>query len=127
MPGASKSLAVETISAGQALFAVYKDAMEAQALALVGCKMRAAQALYRDEVAGAIVPMDEGECITELARDVLKGAELDDLQSLFADEMTVSNSFMGNTTGFSPVLIPLKPNIWQEWVLDHLGTQRRST
>ena len=69
------------------MFAVYKDAMEAQALALMGRKMRAAQTLYGDEVGGAIVPVEEGDFITELAREVLHGAELDDLQSLFADEM----------------------------------------
>ncbi len=69
----------------KAVFAVYKDAMEARALALMGCKMRAAQTLYGDEVGGAIVPVEEGDFITELAREVLQGAELDDLQSLFAD------------------------------------------
>ena len=44
----------------KAVFAVYKDAMEAQALALMGRKMRAAQTLYGDEVGGAIVPVEEG-------------------------------------------------------------------
>ena len=76
----------------KAVFAVYKDAMEAQALALMGRKMLAAQSLYGDEGGGAIVPAEEGDFITELAREVLRGAELDDLQSLFADEMRVSNS-----------------------------------
>jgi len=56
-------------------------------LALIGRKMRAAQLLYGDSVGGAIIPSDEGDFITELAREVLRGAELDDLQSLFADEM----------------------------------------
>ena len=72
--------------------------MEAQALALMGRKMRAAQLLYGDNVGGAIVPVEEGDFITELAREVLRGAELDDLQSLFADEMQVSNSPMGCPT-----------------------------
>lgn len=44
-----------------------------------------------DEVGGAIVPVEEGDFITELAREVLRSAELDDLQSLFAVEMQVSN------------------------------------
>jgi hypothetical protein len=101
----------------KAVFAVYKDAMEAQALALMGRKMRAAQTLYGDEVGGAIVPVEEGDFITELAREVLRGAELDDLQSLFADEMRVSNSPMGCPTELSPLLLPVKT--WLEWALEH--------
>jgi hypothetical protein len=50
---------------------------------------------------------------------VLRGAELDDLQSLFAGEMNVSNSPLGCPTETSPVLIPVKPKTWQEWVLEH--------
>jgi hypothetical protein len=53
--------------------------------------------------------VEEGDFITELAREVLRGAELDDLQSLFADEMRVSNSPMGCPTEISPVLIPVNP------------------
>ena len=68
----------------KAVFAVYKDAMEAQALALMGGKLRVAQNLYGDEVGDAILPVEEGDFITELAREVLRGAELDDLQTLFA-------------------------------------------
>jgi hypothetical protein len=100
----------------KAVFAVYKDAMEAQALALMGRKMRAAQTLYGDEVGGAIVPVEEGDFITELAREVLRGAELDDLQSLFADEMRVSNSPMGCPTEVSPVQAPVQPRTWDEWL-----------
>lgn len=113
-----------------AVFAIYKDAKEALALALMGRKMRAAQTLYGDEDGSAIVPVEEGNFITELAREVLQGAELDDLQSLFADEMNASNSPMGCPTETSPVLIPVKPKTWQEWVLEHQVTQaaeRRST
>ncbi len=100
----------------KAVFAVYKDAMEAQALALMGRKMRATQMLYGDEVGGAIVPSEDGDFITELAREVLRGAELDDLQSLFADEMRVSNSPMGCPTEVSPVLVPAQPRTWDEWL-----------
>jgi hypothetical protein len=103
----------------KAVFAVYKDAMEAQALALMGRKMRAAQTLYGDDVGGAIVPVEEGDFITELAREVLCGAELDDLQSLFADEMRVSNSPMGCPTEISPVLIHVSPKTWLDWALEH--------
>lgn len=103
----------------KAVFAVYKSAMEAQALALMGRKMRAAQTLYGDEVGGAIVPVEEGDFITELAREVLRGAELNDLQSLFADEMNVSNSLLGCPTEIIPVLIPVRPKTWQEWAYEH--------
>ena len=61
----------------------------------------------------------------ELAREVLRGAALDDLQSLFADEMCVSNSPMGCPKEISPVLIPVKT--WLDWALEHQATQRRST
>lgn len=110
------------------VFAVYKDAMEAQALALMGRKMRAAQTLYGDEVGGAIVPTEEGDFITELAREVLRGAELDDLQSLFADEMNVSNSPLGCPTEVSPVLVPVPtaPVTWDEWIRQHQGVRRIS-
>ena len=60
--------------------------------------MRAAQTLYGDEVGGAIVPVEEGDFITELAREVLRGGEQDDLQSLFADERRGSNSLTGYPT-----------------------------
>jgi len=90
--------------------------MEAQALALMGRKMRVAQTLYGDEVGGAIVPVEEGDFITELAREVLRGADLDDLQSLFADEMRVSNSPMGCPTESSPILVPVQPRTWDEWL-----------
>jgi hypothetical protein len=105
----------------KAVFTVYKDAMEAQALALMGRKMRAAQTLYGDEVGGAIVPVEDGDFITELAREVLSGAELDDLQSLFADEMRVSNSPMGSPTEISPLMVPVLPasQTWEEWLRQH--------
>jgi hypothetical protein len=101
------------------VLAVYKNAMEAQALSLMRLKMCAAQTLYGDEVDGAIVPVEEGDFISELAWEVLRGGELDDLQSLFADEMRVSNSSMGSPTEISPVLIPVSPKYWLDWVLEH--------
>jgi len=100
----------------KAIFAVYRGTMEAQALALMGRKMRAAQLLYGDNVGGAIVPVEDGDFITELAREVLRGAELDDLQSLFADEMQMSNSPMGCPTETSPILVPVLPRTWDEWL-----------
>jgi len=100
----------------KAVFSVYRGTMEAQALALMGRKMRAAQLLYGDNVGGAIVPVEEGDFITELAREVLRGAQLDDLQSLFADEMQMSNSPMGCPIETSPILVPIQPRTWGEWL-----------
>jgi hypothetical protein len=57
----------------KAVFSVYNSAMEARALALMGRKMKAAQLVYGDEVGGAIVPEDEGDFLTQLARDVQTG------------------------------------------------------
>ncbi|GIV63632.1 MAG: DUF6094 domain-containing protein [Chloroflexota bacterium] len=100
----------------KAVFSVYRGTMEAQALALMGRKMRAAQLLYGDNVGGAIVPLEDGDFITELAREVLRGAQLDDLQSLFADEMQMSNSPMGCPTETSSILVPIQPRTWDEWL-----------
>ena len=57
---------------------------------------------------------------------MLRGAELDDLQSLFADEMQVCkldevqrHSPMGSPTETSPVLIPVSPKTWLDWALEH--------
>jgi hypothetical protein len=74
-----------------------------------------------------IVSAEKCDFITELAREVLHGAELDDLQSLFADEMRVTNSPMGRPTEVSPVLIPVSPKTWLDWALEHQAAQRRST
>ena len=90
----------------KAVFAVYSSAMEATALALMGKKMKAAQLVYGDEVGGAIVPEEEGDFLTQLARDVLEGAKLSDLQTLFADDLQVSHNPMGSLTTPSAVIIP---------------------
>jgi hypothetical protein len=103
----------------KAMFAVYWDTMKAKVLVLMRCKMRVAQLLYGDNVGGAIVPVEEGDFITELVREVLRGAELDDLQSLFADEIRVTNSPMGCPTEISLVMIPVNPKTWLDWVLEH--------
>ena len=106
----------------KAIFTVYQNTLEEQALSLMGRKMRAAQLLYGDEVGGAIVEAEEGDFLTELAREVLQGAELHDLQSLFADESHLSSSAMGCPTEPSAPLVPLPPPpfatkqmSWQEW------------
>jgi len=89
----------------KAIFSVYSSAMEATALALMGKKMKAAQLVYGDEVGGAIVPDEEGDFLTQLARDVLEGAKLSDLQTLFADDLQVSHNPMGSLTAPSAVIV----------------------
>jgi hypothetical protein len=103
----------------KAIFSVYSDAMEARALALMGQKMKAAQLLYGDEVGGAIVPEEDGDILMKLAREVLEAADLPDLQSLFADEVVVSNSPMGCPTAPSaPLPVPEMPKVvsWADWM-----------
>ena len=73
----------------KAVFAIYNNAMEARALALMGQKMKAGQTLYGDEVGGAIVPEDEGDLLLKLAREALNKADIPDLQSLFAENCQV--------------------------------------
>jgi hypothetical protein len=79
--------------------------------------MRAAQLLYGDEVGGAIVPEDDGDFLTQLARDILKGAKLDDLQSLFADDSRVSHSPLGCPTmpSASMPVVQLTFQSWEQW------------
>jgi len=103
----------------KAIFSVYSEAMEARALALMGQKMKAAQLLYGDEVGGAIIEQDEGDILMKLAREALESADLPDLQSLFADEVVVSNSPMGCPTAPSVRLpVPEMPKTvsWSDWM-----------
>ncbi len=104
----------------KAIYSVYSEAMEARALALMGRKMKAAQLLYGDEVGGAIVEEDEGDILMKLAREALESADLPDLQSLFADEVVVSNSPMGCPTVPSATLpVHEMPKVisWSDWML----------
>lgn len=105
----------------KAVFSIYSSTMEAKALLLMGRKMKAAQLLFGDEVGGAIVPEDDGDFLTQLARDVLNGTKLADLQTLFADEMQVSNSPLGSLTETSPLMVPVVPasQTWGEWLRQH--------
>ena len=103
----------------KAIFSVYSDAMEARALALMGAKMKAAQLLYGDEVGGAIVPEEDGDILMKLAREALEAADLPDLQSLFADDVAVSNSPLGCPTAPSaPLPVPETATVisWAEWI-----------
>ena len=91
--------------------------MEAAALRLMGRKMKAAQLVYGDEVGGAIVPEEETDFLTQLARDVLDGAKLPDLQTLFADDLQVSHNPMGSMTIPSAAIVPgPKMLTWEDWV-----------
>jgi hypothetical protein len=110
----------------KAIFSVYTSAMEATALALMGRKMKAAQLVYGDEVGGAIVPEEEGDFLTQLARDVLDGAKLSDLQTLFADDLQVSHNPMGSLTTPSAVIVPgPKVMTWDDWVSQKTVVVRR--
>jgi hypothetical protein len=111
----------------KAIFSVYSTAMEATALALMGRKMKAAQLVYGDEVGGAIVPEEEGDFLTQLARDVLDGAKLSDLQTLFADDLQVSHNPMGSLTTPSAVIVPgPKVMTWDDWVSQKTFVVRRT-
>lgn len=113
----------------KAIFSVYSEAMEARALALMGQKMKAAQLLYGDEVGGAIVPEEDGDILIKLAREALESADLPDLQSLFADEVVVSNSPMGCPTAPSaPLPVPEIPKTvsWSVWMTNK-GVAGRSS
>ena len=78
---------------------------------------KAAQLVYGDEVGGAIVPEEETDFLTQLARDVLDGAKLPDLQTLFADDMQVSHNPMGSLTTQSAAIVPgPKVLTWEDWV-----------
>jgi superfamily II DNA or RNA helicase len=119
----------------KAIFCVYSSSLEGSALALMGKKMKAAQLLYGDEVGGAIVPTDDGDFLTQLARDVLSNNKLPDLSSLFATE--ASHVKMADVWGNMPskdLIVPVEnPNAtettWEDWMkqhgLNHSPTKRK--
>lgn len=91
------------------VFASYSGTLEEQALALQGRKMKAAQLLYGQQVEGAIVPEDDGDFITELARTVLEGKDLPDLQVLFTVRRAETLSSLGCPTAISPRIVASQP------------------
>jgi hypothetical protein len=98
----------------KAVFAVYQGTMEARALELMGKKMKAAQLLYGDEVGGAIVPDEDGDFLTQLARDVLDGVSMQDLTTLFAEDAKISHGTLGSMTQPSEdMIIPVET--WEAW------------
>jgi hypothetical protein len=93
----------------------------------MGRKMKDSQLVYADELVVAIVPEEEGDFLTQLARDVLEGAKLSDLQTLFADDLQVSHNPMGCLTTPSAVIIPgPKVMTWDEWVSQKTVVARRT-
>ncbi|HKJ80297.1 MAG TPA: hypothetical protein VKA10_12210, partial [Prolixibacteraceae bacterium] len=77
---------------------------------------------------GAIVPEEESDILMKLAREALESADLPDLQSLFADEVVVSNSPMGSrTTPSVPLPVPEMPTVisWAEWMTKKGVTSRK--
>jgi predicted RNA-binding Zn-ribbon protein involved in translation (DUF1610 family) len=69
-------------------FAVYQGTMEHRAVAHVGKKVAAAQLLYGDDVAGALVDQAGvgGSLLEELAREVVANTDIPDLGELFVQK-----------------------------------------
>jgi len=69
-------------------FAVYEGTMEHRAVAHVGKKVAAAQLLYGDDVAGALVSQAGvgGSFLEELAREVVANTDIPDLGELFVQK-----------------------------------------
>jgi len=105
------------------VFVAYANTLEESALALMGQKMGAAQLLYGDEVAGALVPEGTGDFLTQLAKTVLENKELPDLQSLFAELQPTTGSPMGSPTARSPQLRFV--DLREMWKSDGNGRRRR--
>lgn len=114
----------------KAVFCVYTSSLEDKALRLMGKKMKAAQLLYGDEVGGAIVPEEEGDFLTQLARDVLSNNKLADLTSLFAEGKSVSSNPAGTETTvmfMEPATAQIAQETngltsmltWDEWIKQH--------
>ena len=108
------------------VFTAYEKTLEAQAIQLMGKKMKAAQLLYGDEVGGAIVPDDDdGNFLLELARSVLDGEQLPDFKTLFStvQDQGETTSPLGSPTSTS-VRVPVwTPERIQQFLLEE--KQRR--
>lgn len=83
-------------------FAVYADTMEHRAMGLVAQKLAAALLLTGDAVEGALVQQtDSGRgFLADLARSVIEGAQVADLNSLFRErtrDSSAASQFLGAT------------------------------
>lgn len=95
------------------VFACYSGVLEEQALSLQGRKMKAAQLIYGQQVEGAIVPEEDGDFLTELARTVLEGCDLPDLQLLFAVRRAETTSPLGCPTAESVRIVQSQSQLSQ--------------
>lgn len=121
----------------KAVYTAYRSTLEADALALMGKKLKAAQMLFGDDVGGAIVEEEDGDLLSNLARQVISGVRLDDLQSLFTS----------GASDFSEIVIPAPAEVvtvtardadtvmvesWDKWMSERnlkrsdIGTSRKS-
>jgi hypothetical protein len=108
------------------IFAAYLESLEEEAIRLMGQKMKTAQLLYGQEVGGAIVPDEEADFLTELARAVLEGHRLPDFTSLFgARHPVATQSPLGSPTAQSPRLVTAPPNYHSDPLLLLKHTTRR--
>jgi superfamily II DNA or RNA helicase len=97
------------------IFVAYENTLETDALALMGKKMQAAQLLYGDEVGGAIVPEEDGDFLTQLARSVLEGKKLPDLQTIFTEAQQTTTSPLGSPTATSPRIVIRFSDLQELW------------
>jgi hypothetical protein len=71
---------------------------------------------------------EDGDLLTELAGEVLNGADVPDLQTLFGDEMKVSNNPLGSMTTPSAVILPgERAMTWSDWMAEKAVVVRRKS
>jgi hypothetical protein len=87
--------------------------MEDLCLRLIGQKMAAAQLLYGNDVAGAIVPDMDDNLVVQLVNAIKSGkaAEMERVDSLFGFDDRTTGSPVGSPTRMSRPLLS-----WEEWL-----------
>lgn len=85
------------------VFAAYAKTMERVGWGKVGVKAKHSRLLYGEAVEGAFVPQDESDFYRELARDVLEGKRIPDLETLFGEFYAETNSALGS------LVVPSRP------------------
>ena len=85
-----------------------RPAMEDLALRLVGQKMAAAQVLYGDDVAGALVPEMDDDLLTQIINVLKNGEKVAAVDNLFGQDDGTTSSSLGSPTRRS---LPL-----DEWI-----------
>lgn len=94
----------------------HRPAMEDLALRLIGQKMAAAQLLYGDDVAGALVPDMDDDLLMQIVNVLKSGEAVSSVNSLFGQDDRTTQSPLGSPTRLSTVLVPL-----EEWIAQHGG------